>query len=59
MELLAEFPFDIVMTDVMMPGMSGLEFTRWIKSGYDNLKNYKINRLEWRNTDFKKQPFNG
>lgn len=35
MELFAEFPFDIVLTDVMMPGISGLEFTRWIKGRYD------------------------
>jgi len=66
MDLLAEYHFDIVMTDVMMPGMSGLEFTRWIKSSYDTdviiFTGYKKNcnydkAIELGASDFWYKPF--
>ena len=36
MDLLSEHHFDIVITDVMMPGINGLELTEWIKKKYDS-----------------------
>tara|TARA_R110001599_G_scaffold84265_9_gene227101 strand:+ start:1542 stop:2192 length:651 start_codon:yes stop_codon:yes gene_type:complete len=38
LEQLKKDTVDIVVTDISMPGMSGIEFTRIIKSTYSNLK---------------------
>ena len=36
LEVLSKHHIDLVMTDVMMPGMNGLELTKIIKKNYDS-----------------------